>query len=74
MEATAIEQINKKLEAIPSDFYQEIMDYLSFISYKTDQKNSKKHIEEIQNSLHQVKKIKEGKLPKITAKDFLNEL
>ena len=74
MKTSTLQQINKRLETIPSDFYQEVLNYLDFLSYKTQNTTNKKFIDEIQNSLHQVKEIKEGKLEKQTAKDFLNEL
>jgi hypothetical protein len=74
MNTPTIQQINKRLETIPADFYQEILDYIEFLSFKTNKNIDKNLINEIQNSLHQVKQIKEGKLSKQTAKDFLNEL
>ena len=74
MKTSTLQQINKRLETIPSDFYQEVLNYLDFLSYKTKNTTNKKFVDEIQNSLDQVKEIKEGKLEKQTAKDFLNEL
>jgi phosphoribosylamine-glycine ligase len=40
----------------------------------TKQEDNYMFISELQSSLNQVQKIKTGKLPKQTAKEFLNEL
>lgn len=40
----------------------------------TNQENDSTIITEMQNSLNQVQQIKAGKLPKQSAKEFLNEL
>jgi phosphoribosylamine-glycine ligase len=40
----------------------------------TKQEDNSTFIEEMQNSLNQVQQIKTGKLPKQSAKEFLNEL
>lgn len=74
MEPISLKQINKRLETIPSDFYQEVLNYLDFLSFKTNITTHKKYIDEIKNSLNQINQIKNGKLPKKTAKDFLNGL
>lgn len=40
----------------------------------TKQEDSTKFISEMQSSLNQVQQLKKGKLPKQTAKEFLDEL
>ncbi len=62
------------LVLISTEYYQEILDYIEFLNFKTNKKIDTNFTNEIQNSLHQVKQIKYGKLPKKTAKEFLNEL
>jgi hypothetical protein len=74
MTASTILEINKKLELISTEYYQEILDYIEFLNFKTNKKIDANFTNEIQNSLLQVKQIKDGKLSKQTAKEFLNEL
>jgi hypothetical protein len=74
MTASTIQEINKKLELISTEYYQEILDYIEFLNFKTNKKIDGNFTNEIQNSLLQVKQIKDGKLSKQTAKEFLNEL
>ena len=63
------------LLAIPDNKYQfflELIENLSFVEVEDDEEEIA--MEELQNSLHQVKLMQEGKIPKQTAEDFINEL
>ena len=60
---------------IPDNKYQfflELIENLSFVEVEDDEEEIA--MEELQNSLHQVKLMQEGKIPKQTAEDFINEL
>ncbi|WP_375585181.1 hypothetical protein [Cyclobacterium xiamenense] len=53
------------------DVFLEFIKALDYVEVADDEE---KALEELQNSLIQVKRMKEGKLPKQSAEDFLNEL
>ncbi|MDN3688062.1 hypothetical protein [Cyclobacterium jeungdonense] len=53
------------------DVFLEFIKTLDYVKVADDEE---KALEELQNSLIQVKLMKEGKLPKQSAEDFLNEL
>jgi len=54
--------------------YKAFLDFIRTLDYVEVEIEEDKSIEEFQNSLKQVKLMKEGKLPKQKAKDFLDEL
>lgn len=54
--------------------YKAFLDFIRTLDYVEVEIEEDKAIEEFQNSLKQVKLMKEGKLPKQMAKDFLDEL
>ncbi len=52
-----------------------LLAYLKALDYvRLEKRSENKVIEEIKSSLKQVKLMQEGKLPKKSAKDFLDEL
>ncbi len=53
------------------DVFLEFIKTLDYVEVADDEE---KALEELQNSLIQVKRMKEGKLPKQSAEEFLNEL
>ena len=50
------------------------LEFIKTLDYVKLESPEKKAIEELKSSLKQVKRMKEGKLPKQSAKTFLNEL
>ncbi len=56
-----------------SKFYT-FLEFIKTLDYVEVPEVDEKSISELQNSLNQVKMMKEGKLEKKSAKDFLNEL
>lgn len=60
--------------SVPDNKYQfflELIKHLDFVKVEGDEQQA---LEELQNSLKQVKLMQEGKLSKQSAEDFLNEL
>ncbi|WP_154853750.1 hypothetical protein [Cyclobacterium xiamenense] len=53
------------------DVFLEFIKTLDYVEVADDEE---KALEELQNSLIQVKRMKEGKLPRQSAEEFLNEL
>ena len=54
--------------------FQIFLEFINTLDYVEVDKSNSKFLEELQNSLHQVKLMQEGKLPKQNARDFLNSL
>ena len=58
-------------------FFMELVKSLGFVKVTSEPKLTKKQhefVDDLQNSLHQVKLMQEGKIEKQSAEDFLNEL
>jgi len=54
--------------------FKAFLEFIKTLDYVKVEDAEGKALEELQSSLNQVKLMQEGKLPKQTAKDFLNEL
>jgi hypothetical protein len=54
--------------------FKAFLEFIKTLDYVKVEDVEEKALEELQGSLKQVKLMREGKLPKQTAKDFLNEL
>jgi hypothetical protein len=54
--------------------FKAFMEFIKTLDYVKVETEEKKAIDELQSSLRQVKLMQEGKIPKQSAKDFLNEL
>lgn len=54
--------------------FKAFLEFIKTLDYVKVEDVEEKALEELQSSLDQVKLIKEGKLPKQSAKEFLNEL
>jgi hypothetical protein len=54
--------------------FNAFLEFIKTLDYVKIEDSEEKALEELQNSLRQVKLMKEGKLPKQLAKDFLDEL
>ena len=54
--------------------FKTFLEFIKTLDYVKVEDVEEKALEELQRSLDQVKLIKEGKLPKQSAKEFLNEL
>ncbi|MFW5700940.1 MAG: hypothetical protein ACOCWM_04545 [Cyclobacteriaceae bacterium] len=50
------------------------MEFIKTLDYVKVEEVEETALQELQSSLNQVKLMKEGKLPKQSAQDFLNEL
>lgn len=59
---------------IAENKFNAFLEFIKTLDYVKVEEVEEKALEELQSSLKQVKLMKEGKLPKQTAKDFLNEL
>lgn len=55
-------------------FFMELVNNLGFKRVKQISKEQKEFVDDLQNSLEQVKQHQEGKIKLQSAKDFLNEL
>ena len=65
----------KQLTLYISDIkFDTFLEFIKTLDYVEVPEVDEKSINELQNSLNQVKMMKEGKLEKQSAKDFLNEL
>jgi hypothetical protein len=54
--------------------FKAFLEFIKTLDYVKVEEVGDPSLEELQNSLKQVKLMQEGKLPKQSAKDFLNEL
>lgn len=54
--------------------FKTFLEFIKTLDYVKVEDVEEKALEELQSSLDQVKLIKEGKLPKQSVKEFLNEL
>ncbi len=54
--------------------FQAFLEFIKTLDYVEIPEVDKKALEELQNSLNQVKMMQEGKIEKQSAEDFLNEL
>jgi hypothetical protein len=54
--------------------FKTFLEFIKTLDYVKVEDVEEKALEELQSSFHQVKLMQEGKLPKQSAKDFLNEL
>ena len=60
--------------SIPDNKYQFFLELIENLSFVKVEDSEEEAIQALQNSFHQVKLMQEGKLPKQSAEDFLNEL
>jgi hypothetical protein len=56
------------------NFFMELVNNLGFKKVKQISKEQKKFVDDLQNSLEQVKQHQDGKIKLQSARDFLNEL
>ncbi|WP_209332751.1 hypothetical protein [Lunatimonas salinarum] len=54
--------------------FEAFLEFIKALDYVKVEDAEEKALEELQSSLDQVKLMQEGKLPKQSASDFLNEL
>jgi hypothetical protein len=54
--------------------FQAFLEFIKTLDYVEVPEADKKSLNELQNSLNQVKMMQEGKIEKQSANDFLNEL
>lgn len=59
---------------ISDNKFHTFLEFIKTLDYVEVPEVDKKSLDELQKSLDQVKMMKEGKIEKQTAKDFLNEL
>jgi len=59
---------------ISDNKFKAFLEFIKTLDYVKVDDVKEKAVEELQSSLKQVRLMQEGKLPKQTAKDFLNEL
>lgn len=59
---------------IADNKFEVFLEFIKTLDYVKVEDSGEKALEELQNSLIQVKLMKEGKLPKQSTEDFLNEL
>ncbi len=59
---------------ISDNKYHTFLEFIKTLDYVEVPEADKKALNELQNSLNQVKSMREGKIEKQTAEDFLNEL
>ncbi|AKP49602.1 hypothetical protein Q4534_22915 [Cyclobacterium sp. 1_MG-2023] len=59
---------------IADNKFEVFLEFIKTLDYVKVEDSEEKALEELQNSLIQVKLMKEGKLPKQSTEDFLNEL
>jgi hypothetical protein len=59
---------------IPDDKYKFFLELIKSLNFVKVEAAEEKALLELQSSLNQVKLIQDGKLPKQSAQDFLNEL
>ena len=54
--------------------FQAFLEFIKTLDYVEIPEADKKSLDELQNSLNQVKMMQEGKIEKQSAEDFLNDL
>jgi len=59
---------------ISDNKFQTFLEFIKTLDYVEVPEAEKKYLEELQNSLTQIKLMQEGQIEKQLAKDFLNEL
>jgi len=59
---------------ITDNKFKTFMEFIKTLDYVKVEEVEETALQELQSSLNQVKLMKEGKLPKQSAQDFLNEL
>lgn len=59
---------------IPDRKFKSFLDLIGSLDYVKVEDIEQTALSELQNSLNQVKLIKQGKLPKQTAREFLDEI
>ena len=59
---------------IDENKFKAFLEFIKTLDYVKVEDSEEQAIEELRNSLKQVKLMQEGKLPKQLAKDFLDEL
>ena len=59
---------------ISDNKFHTFLEFIKTLDYVEVPKVDEKYLDELQNSLKQVKMMQEGSIKKQTAKDFLNEL
>ena len=59
---------------IADNKFKTFLEFIKTLDYVRIEGSEEKALDELQNSLKQVKLMQEGKLPKQSAKDFFNEL
>ena len=59
---------------ISDNKFHAFLEFIKTLDYVEVPEADKRSLTELQNSLNQVKMMKEGKIEKQSAKDFLNEL
>lgn len=59
---------------IADNKFKAFLEFIKTLDYVKVENTEEKVLDELQSSLKQVKLMKEGKLPKQSAQDFLNEL
>ena len=59
---------------IADNKFKTFLEFIKTLDYVRIEDSKEKALDELQNSLKQVKLMQEGKLPKQSAKDFFNEL
>ncbi|MFW6222512.1 MAG: hypothetical protein ACOC3T_02755 [Bacteroidota bacterium] len=59
---------------ISDNKFKTFMEFIKTLDYVKVEEVEETALQELQSSLNQVKLMKEGKLPKQSAQDFLNEL
>ncbi len=59
---------------IADNKFKTFLDFIKTLDYVKVEDIEEQTLEELQNSLRQVKLMQEGKLPKQSAQEFLNEL
>lgn len=59
---------------ISDNKYHTFLEFIKTLDYVEVEKVDKEALNELQNSLNQVKLMQEGKIEKQSAEDFLNEL
>ncbi len=59
---------------ISDNKFHTFLEFIKTLDYVEVPKVDEKYLDELQNSLKQIKMMQEGSIKKQTAKDFLNEL
>jgi hypothetical protein len=59
---------------IADNKFKAFLEFIKTLDYVTVEEVEEKSLDELQNSLKQIKLMQQGKVPKQSAKEFLNEL